>query len=77
MALAIEQRVYEANPEIVACLQRQQASLQMRALRVAVEQLDYRWDDSAGILELQARLPAGSYLTSLLGHFVDCQEFLR
>lgn len=69
-ALEIERRVYEDNPEIVGCLDRQQASLQMRPLRVPVEQLEYRLDSRSEVLELRARLPAGSYLTSLLGHFV-------
>ena len=70
-ALALERRVCAANPEIVACLERQQASLQMRPLRVAVEALEYRLDSREQVLELQARLPAGSYLTSLLGHFMN------
>jgi tRNA pseudouridine13 synthase len=69
-ALALERRVRAANPEIVACLEREQSSLQMRPLRVAVEALEYRLDSREGVLELQARLPAGSYLTSLLGHFM-------
>jgi len=70
-ALALERRVQAANPEIVACLERQRTSLQMRPLRVPVEALEYRLDSRDQVLELRARLPAGSYLTSLLGHFVS------
>ena len=73
-ALNIERRVYEANPEIVECLDRQQAKMQMRPLRVAVERLEYELDRSGEVFVLQARLPAGSYLTSLLGHFVNAGE---
>jgi len=72
-ALRLESQVYEANPGIVACLERQGVSLQMRPLRVAVEEFDYRLD-SGGVLTIEAKLPAGSYLTSLLGHFVDAAE---
>lgn len=73
-ALEIERRVHEDSPEIVECLEHQQASLQMRPLRVAVEQLEYELDRGSQVLALRARLPAGSYLTSLLGHFVNASE---
>ena len=73
-ALAIERRVFAANPDIVACLERERTSLQMRPLRVAVEALEYRLDSRKQVLELQLRLPAGSYLTSLLGHFICATE---
>ena len=36
--------------------------------------LPYVRHSRAGLLEVQATLPAGSYLTSLLGHFVNAQE---
>lgn len=73
-ALRLERQVFDAHRQICDCLERQRASLQLRPLRVAVEQFDYRLDSRAGLLEVQATLPAGSYLTSLLGHFVSAQE---
>jgi len=69
-ARRLEQRVFDAGREICACLERQGARLQLRPLRVAVEDFACRLDESGRLLEVQACLPAGSYLTSLLGHFV-------
>lgn len=73
-ALRLERRVFDANREICECLERQDARLQMRALRVAVEDFEYRLDKTEKLLEVTATLPAGSYLTSLLGHFVNAFE---
>ena len=67
----IERAVVAANPDIVRCLDQQGVKRQMRALRVPVEALDYRYDDAQRMLQMRVRLPAGSYLTSLLDHFVE------
>jgi tRNA pseudouridine13 synthase len=73
-ARRFELRILGQYPEIVDCLERQGAKLQMRSLRVAVEDFDYRHDRAGGILTLEARLPAGSYMTSLLAHFMTPAE---
>jgi tRNA pseudouridine13 synthase len=73
-AQQFELRVQARHPQIVACLERQGARLQMRPLRVAVEDFDYRLERASSSLFLQARLPAGSYATSLLAHFVNASE---
>ena len=73
-ALRIERRVLAENREITACLDRLRVSRQMRALRVAPEAFEYEYDAGARRLRLQLRLPAGSYLTSLLAHFVAAAE---
>ncbi len=72
--LSIESEVFSANPEITDRLERHGAKLQMRALRVAVPDLDYEYDATRKTLELQFRLPAGSYATSLLDHFTHTME---
>ena len=66
----LEARIHAQYPEIVECLRRQDAKLQMRPLRVAVEDFEFDYDGSSRMLSLQARLPAGSFMTSLLHHFV-------
>jgi len=73
-ALQIEQRVFDANREICACLERQGARPQLRPLRVPVEDFEYRLDRRDKVLEMAVKLPAGSYLTSLLAHFVTATE---
>ena len=72
--LAIEQEIFAQHPEIVACLERQRSQLQMRPLRALTEDLDYSYDPRAGILELELSLPAGSYVTSLLAHFLQARD---
>jgi len=73
-ALHIEQQVFRENGEITACLDRLGVKRQMRPLRVALDAFDYEYDAASACLRLELRLPAGSYLTSLLAHFVDAQE---
>lgn len=73
-ALRIERRVLDENREITACLDRLRVKRQMRALRVVPESFEYDYDAGARRLRLQLRLPAGSYLTSLLEHFVTVAE---
>lgn len=70
-ALAIEEEVFGAHAEITSCLERQRVKRQMRALRVAPEHLNYEYDAGNSCLRLELALPAGSYVTSLLQHFVE------
>ena len=71
---AIEQAEFEANPEITACLLRQQSRLQMRAVRAIGDDLECDYDARAGLLELTVSLPAGSYVTVLLAHLLRLSE---
>ena len=73
-ALRIEQQVHGEHGEITSCLDKQDVKLQMRPLRVVVEDLQYELDAAGKSLQLELRLPAGSYLTSLLNHFVSVTE---
>ena len=73
-ALRIERRVFDENREIRTCLDRLRVKRQMRALRVVAESFEYDYAAGARCLRLQLRLPAGSYLTSLLGHFIAVTE---
>lgn len=73
-ALEIEQQVFGACGEITDCLDGQDVKLQMRPLRVAVGDLEYELDKTARTLRLELRLPSGSYLTSLLDHFINVTE---
>ncbi len=70
----IEDKVFAAHEEITACLDRFEARLQMRALRVAVEDLEFDYDAAKKILSLEVCLPAGSYLTTMLEHFVRVED---
>ncbi len=73
-ALQIEQQVHSEHGEITSCLDNQDVKLQMRPLRVVVEDLQYELDAAGKSLQLELRLPAGSYLTSLLDHFISVTE---
>ncbi len=73
-ALQIEQQVFAENSAITQCLDRQGVGRQLRALRVAVENFSYELDTIAKTLRLELRLPAGSYLTCLLDHFIRVGE---
>ena len=65
-----EQRVYADYPDITARLAAAGAKAQWRALRAVAQDLEYRHDEAARMLELEVRLAAGCYLTSLLDHFI-------
>ncbi len=69
-ALAFELCVEKEFGEIIKVLDREKVKRQMRAHRVAVEDLEYEYDDQQRSLVLSCRLPTGSYLTSLLDHVV-------
>lgn len=67
-ALEIEAEVLGEHGEVVRCLDRQNVKRQMRAMRVAAEDFEYSYDAAQRIVEMKLRLPAGSYVTSLLDH---------
>ena len=68
VALEIEQEIFSAHPDITACLDRHGAKRQMRVTRVLPQDLTCDYSAQEHSLVLKLRLPAGSYLTSLLDH---------
>jgi tRNA pseudouridine13 synthase len=69
-ALAIEQTIIAAHPELTAGLLKAGLEHDRRALRVIPE--DFSWSiESDNTLRLSFRLPAGSYATGLLREIVD------
>jgi tRNA pseudouridine13 synthase len=70
-AREIEDAVLAEHEDIGQCLLQAKAKLQMRAVRVAVTDLRVEFDENAAILRIEARLPRGSYFTTLLDHFID------
>ncbi len=73
-ALEIESGMFNAHADITACLEQQGAKLQMRALRVAVEEFSYDYDATDQMLMLKLTLPPGCYVTTLLEHFVNLRD---
>ena len=69
-ALSVEQSVEADCLHIIEVLGRQKVERQMRAHRVVAEDLEYEYNVQQRSLVLSCRLPAGSYLTSLLDHLV-------
>lgn len=63
-AQAIEVAVAEAEPALVEGLIKAGLRQERRALRLAVRELTWRWDDEALVLGFE--LPAGGYATSVL-----------
>ena len=70
----LEQALFDDNRELIDCLERQGSRLQMRPLRAIAEDFSYDYDAAAGVLELEFSLPAGSYATSLLAHFLEVRD---
>jgi len=66
----IEQQIFSENTDITTCLERHGSRLQMRPLRVAAESFRFDFDSAAGLLQLETSLPTGSYLTTMLEHFL-------
>jgi tRNA pseudouridine13 synthase len=73
-AAEIEQQVFTENADITNCLQRHDARLQMRPLRVAAESFNFEFDAAASLLQLELSLPTGSYVTTLLEHFLRLED---
>lgn len=74
IAREIEESVFAAHPEITDCLDQQGAKRQMRATRVRPQDFSFTYDAQNQTLHLALRLPAGSYLTSLLDHCMRRNE---
>ena len=70
-ALEIEDAVLAEHETIKQCLLQAKAKLQMRAARVTVADLRVEFNENERSLYIEARLPRGSYFTSLLDHFID------
>jgi tRNA pseudouridine13 synthase len=73
-ASEIESQVFAQREDITACLDQQGAKLQMRPLRVAVDDFSYDYDASDRSLLLRLTLPPGSYVTSMLDHFIKLRD---
>jgi len=70
-ALELEDQVLAEYRAIEQVLIQQKAKLQMRATRVAVQELKLHHDPIENTLHINVTLPCGSYLTSLLDHFIN------
>ncbi len=73
-ALALEQRVCDDNPEITDCLDRVGVKRQMRAVRAQAGSFEYDYNETNQTLQMRVRLVAGSYVTSLLEHFIVTRD---
>ncbi len=73
-ALQIESQIFAANQAIIETLQQARSNLQMRPIRAVVEDLKFEYMASEQTLELELRLPAGCYVTTVLDHFLEWQE---
>lgn len=73
-ASAIESHVFAQREDITACLDRQGAKLQMRPLRVAVDDFSYDYNAGDQSLSLRLTLPPGSYVTCMLDHFIKLRD---
>jgi len=70
-AQEIEDSVLAEFDTIGHCLLQQEANLKMRSTRVAVTDLKLAFDENEQSLRIEARLPRGSYFTTLLNHFIN------
>lgn len=73
-ARVIEEQVFAQHEDITDCLDRQGTKLQMRALRTVVDGFSYDYDAEKRNLWLKLSLPAGSYVTTMLEHFIDLKD---
>jgi len=71
---AIEAQIFAECDAITSCLDQQGAKLQMRALRAVVDNFSYDYDAEDQSLLLKLDLPAGCYVTTVLGHFIELQD---
>ena len=73
-AAEIEKTVFSEHPAVTQCLEGQSAKLDMRAQRAEPREFEYHYDGEQETLKIRLSLPAGSYLTSLLDHFVETRQ---
>ena len=71
---AIETRVFSEHEDITCCLEQQGARLQMRALRAVAGNFSYDYEAANRCLLVKMDLPAGSYATTLLDHFIKLED---
>ncbi|MCK4710868.1 MAG: tRNA pseudouridine(13) synthase TruD [Gammaproteobacteria bacterium] len=69
-ALDIENEVFTANPEICATLLDQKVKRSFRANRVQAKNLKVEYLPEQAEIHVQVELDKGTYLTTLLNHFV-------
>jgi len=70
-ALAIENEVLSSNSEICQTLLNQKIKRSFRANRAAALNLDVQYHPEQAEMHIQVELSKGSYLTTLLNHFVS------
>jgi tRNA pseudouridine13 synthase len=73
-ALELEDQVMAEYGAVKRCLIQQKAKLQMRATRVAVQELKLNHDPVNSTLHIELSLARGSYFTSFLDHFIDFEN---
>jgi tRNA pseudouridine13 synthase len=73
-AAEIEEAVFSEHPAITQCLEDQSAKLEMRALRVRPREFEYHFEGGQELLNIRLSLPSGSYLTTLLDHFIETRQ---
>jgi tRNA pseudouridine13 synthase len=71
---SIEVQIFAEHKDITRCLDQQGAKLQMRPLRVVVDNLGFDYDAEDQSLLLKVALPAGCYVTTLLDHFITLRD---
>ena len=70
-AAELEQTIFNQHSEVVDCLERQSVDLQMRPCRIALVDLEVEYNAEQRTITIKTELPSGSYLTTLLDHFVS------
>ncbi len=73
-ALEIENEVFAANEEIIETLLQQKIKRSFRANRIQVQNLTVEYHPEQAEMHVQVELEKGSYLTTLLSHFVTPQS---
>jgi tRNA pseudouridine13 synthase len=71
---SIEAQIFAEHEDITCCLDQQGAKLQMRPLRVVADNPGFDYDAEDQSLLLKVTLPAGSYVTTLLNHFITLRD---
>ena len=67
-------QIFAEHKDITRCLDQQGAKLQMRPLRVVADKFSFDYDAEDQSLVLKVTLPAGSYVTTMLDHFITLQD---
>jgi len=70
----IEAQIFDEHKDMTHCLDQQGSKLQMRPLRVAADKLSFDYDAEDQSLVLKVVLPAGSYVTTMLDHFITLRD---